>query len=120
MKTPNIERFCKETGLNFKPKGEAGFGRPCAGIEDAKTECWLDYEGHDAANTKSPKDAYHKGPYLCVLAHNDDYDAAIEQLEGWVGEIINAGYQMGKKDEVNTIHALLSGGKATVQVLLNS
>lgn len=125
IKTPNIDRFCSETGLSFQ-HGEVGFGRPCVGILDPDSDCYLDYDAyddpkfvHDVAENHAPDNAYHKHPCLAVLV-NGSVDDAVAELEDWMGKILGSGYEIKMRVETTSIGAFFGGGSKEVKCLVNS
>ena len=58
-----------------------------------------------------PEDAYHKHDCLCVLVHDDDYDAALIELDTWIEHLESQGqvsierYETGAKG----MQAIISG-----------
>lgn len=123
MKLPIAEKFCADNGFSLELKGEIGFGRPCVGIMNPKTECYVawqyykdeeKYEGertHTVAGETAPPNAYHKGQFLAVLLHGNDgeipVDEAAERLEEWIGRIVKAGYAIETYYETHGITNLL-------------
>lgn len=124
-----IEKFCRDTGFRFESHGEIGFGRPCVGIMNPETECYVSYqhyeirnndvEGsrgfeHRVAESNAPDGAYHKGPYLAVLVSESrgakDHDEAKSRLEKWIQAIIDSGYKVVEYVERDSFATLLAGG----------
>jgi hypothetical protein len=116
MGAESINKFCDDTKFSFRI-GECGFGRPCVGIMNMETECWIGYHDFEAAYQHKPDDAYHKDDYLCVLVHDNDYNKAIPQLESWVSGIVAAGYRIIEKVEEGSMTALLRGGRVRQKAL---
>jgi len=122
-----IEKFVQETNMKFED-GEIGFGRPCVGIINPETGCYLAYQvydydsykevlRHDVAMGTSPENAYHKGPYLAVL-HNGSEESkadALKQLDSWLEKIMAAGYDLKDYQEKNSLAALMGGKRSITQ-----
>lgn len=122
---PNIKKLCDDTGLQFS-KGEIGFGRPCVGLLNVVTDCYVDYEIHNMVTYKivaeltveTPEDAYHKNPSLAVLIQPEDYEnhtdqevlKAMEQLEEWCLKINEHGYKIQEYTETGTLSSMVKGG----------
>ena len=129
----NIEKFCKETGFVFQEKGEIGFGRECVGILDPVTDSYVAYEALYDDEGDSPSycpiyshsaeiadNAYHKGPYLAVLLRYIDKEAAIKELDEWVGRILAKGYKIQEyQNKGNDIAEFLTGKKQTYKVIVD-
>jgi len=123
----NILDFCEQTRFKFEI-GEVGMGRPCVGIIDPETESYIDIIAYDSsyeqigqhtiACEKSPKDAYHKHPCLAVLYHGDDSTDAIKQLDTWLKDIIESGYEIKSYIQYNGINALL-GKNSEIKYISN-
>ena len=77
------------TACNFKI-GTIGFGRPCVGVLDTRTDCyvgWADWNNEAVPSYPPPdyvENTYHKGPYVAVLVHGDNYGRAIAELYLWL------------------------------------
>lgn len=125
-----IKKFVKETKMKFED-GEIGFGRPCVGIINPETECYLAYHvfdwdigkelsRHEVAMGTAPEDAYHKGSYLAVLHDGSEEGKAkaLKQLDEWLEKILAAGYEIKEYQEKNSIAALMSGKNSVTQKTL--
>lgn len=131
---PNIEKFLDLVPNSNLEIGKIGFGRPCVGLMDSKTECYFAYEvsddeyntiaQHSAAYKKIPREAYHKGPYLAVLMHPENYDLgpsdvdkqeALQALNDWLGPILKAGFEVYEYEERDSIACLLAGKPTITQ-----
>lgn len=120
----HIQAFIQETGLQFHD-GEIGFGRPCVGILNQKTDSYIAYQTynkdyttklmHEVAYNTQPEDAYHKGPYLAVLhdGSEEGKKKAIEQLDQWIEKILAAAYELKPYTETNSVASLMNGGSVT-------
>lgn len=117
MDTPMIDGFCRSTDLFFQA-GECGFARPCVGIMDVSSQCWVAYHDCEAAQNSRPADAYHKDDYLCVLVNDKDYNKAIEQLEEWMKKIQESKYRVvGKPGSASDLASLMAGCSVTQKAL---
>lgn len=100
-----IETFCLKHKLIFEERGEVGFGRECVGLL-SKRGGYLDYNpfsleepnfapisGLQNKRMRAPVgvDAYHKHYCFVVMATNEDYGGAIEQLAIWVEHLESLG-----------------------------
>lgn len=125
-----IDKFTKQTGFKFEERGEIGFGRNCVGIIDEANETYLAYEAnhprthevlirHEVAYAMQAPNAYHKGPYLAVLYDGTEEKRleAIAELEQWVQNILDAGFEMKTFLETNSVTALLNGGSVNLKCL---
>lgn len=86
-----IEKTVKKwnAACHFKI-GTIGFGRPCVGVLDSRTDCyvgWADWMVDDSPSYPPPdsvENSYHKGPYISVLVRDGDYGRAIAELYLWI------------------------------------
>jgi hypothetical protein len=119
VNTENIHKFVKDTCFTLMI-GECRFGRPCVGIMNMETECWIGYHDLDAAYNFKPEDAYHKDDYLCVLYQDDkEIHKAINQLEIWLKGIVESGYKIISKENRNGIASFIAAGPVTQKALSN-
>lgn len=114
----NIKNFCYKNRFEFVV-GECGFGRPCVGIMNPATRCWVGYHDCNAAQSSRPENAYHKDDYLCVLVQDGDYNKAIPQLEAWIGGIVKGGYRVGENIKSDGLAALVAGHPVVQKALFD-
>lgn len=123
MNTNEIcEQFARKHKVIFEERGEVGFGRPCVGF--VKGNGYIDYAPFDfrtmesisppddrLSPPESVPDAYHKHPCLAVLVHDDNYQAAIDQLAAWVQHLDTQGVVSVESYSTGAtgIQALVSG-----------
>jgi len=129
---PDIKAFVKETGFKCWA-GEIGFGRPCVGIYNPLTECYVAYQvyneedysidaEHTVAVAQKPNCAYHKGPYLAILVEDLSekfIDMALQRLNKWIRTVRRAGYKIACYQERNSITALAAGGMVVQKAIVN-
>lgn len=83
---------------------------------------WSEYKPlwvHTVAESKAPDRAYHKGPYLAVLYDEKDstignlfaQKEAMEALDKWIGDILDAGYQIKEYESPGLMDQLMGTGK---------
>lgn len=99
----NCQRFANAHKLVFEDRGEVGFGRPCVGF--TKGNGYVEYNplsraddyrripefADDRLYAPDGVEAYHKHDCLAVLVRDEDYDAAIRQLDQWVRHLESLG-----------------------------
>lgn len=121
----NILKFCEETGFNFQT-GEIGFGRGCVGIVNSDTDSYVSYQVHDSetyetiaeSTAGSSENAYHKSPNLSVLTAEISAEEAIQELDEWIGRILEKGYKVIEYEEKNSLSGLMQqmqGGSSVVK-----
>lgn len=121
-----LQAFANKHKIVLQEKGECGFGRPCVGLMhgdnyvDHNPMRYPDYSHvwayDDRLCAPDGVQAYHKHDCLAVLAPDDNYQEALEQLLAWVecleshGELEVVEYQNG----ATGLQAAVSGvfGKA--------
>jgi hypothetical protein len=113
--------FAEKHGLNLVVDGECGFGRPCVGFTDARSN-YVDYNPCSVGDYKpieglqddrhyeiTPEDAYHKHDCMAVLNHGDR-DKALAQLLEWVEQLETIGVEVVE---------YATGAMDAIQVMIN-